>query len=119
MQYARCGPNSVATRPVDADKAEWRPLRLLLDTNVVVAGLLWNGAPRRLIEHAIAGALAAEADVIVTGDRRHLLPLGRHRGIGIVTGSDVITRIGSIPARTHLLPDSRKIHASIPRRPQH
>lgn len=27
--------------------------RLLLDTNVVVAGLLWNGAPRRLLDRAI------------------------------------------------------------------
>jgi hypothetical protein len=30
-----------------------RPLRLVLDTNIVVAGLLWNGAPRRLLEAAI------------------------------------------------------------------
>ena len=28
------------------------PLRLVLDTNIVVAGLLWNGPPRRLIELA-------------------------------------------------------------------
>jgi len=27
--------------------------RLVLDTNVVVAGLLWFGPPRRLIDHAI------------------------------------------------------------------
>lgn len=32
-----------------------QPLRLVLDTNVVVAGLLWNGPPRRLIEMAIEG----------------------------------------------------------------
>lgn len=32
-----------------------RPLRLVLDTNVVVAGLLWHGPPRRLIELAIEG----------------------------------------------------------------
>ena len=31
------------------------PLRLVLDTNIVVAGLLWNGPPRRLIELAIEG----------------------------------------------------------------
>lgn len=28
-------------------------MRLLLDTNVVVAGLLWNGAPRKLLDQAI------------------------------------------------------------------
>jgi putative PIN family toxin of toxin-antitoxin system len=141
------------------------PLRLLLDTNVVVAGLLWNGPPRRLIEYAIGGtsvelfsspelieelrqtlgypkfaarielagtsvqslvetyrdivslaspkivprivmndadddhviaaALAAETDFIVTGDRRHLLPLGSCQGIGIVNVRDIITRIDS------------------------
>ena len=32
-----------------------RPLRRVLDTNIVVAGLLWNGPPRRLIELAIEG----------------------------------------------------------------
>ena len=33
-----------------------RPLRLVLDTNIVVAGFLWSGPPRRLIEWAIEGA---------------------------------------------------------------
>ena len=28
-------------------------MRLLLDTNVVVAGLLWNGAPRKLLDRAV------------------------------------------------------------------
>lgn len=28
-------------------------MRLVLDTNVVVAGLLWHGAPRRLLDSAI------------------------------------------------------------------
>lgn len=28
-------------------------MRLVLDTNVVVAGLLWHGAPRRLLDRAI------------------------------------------------------------------
>jgi putative PIN family toxin of toxin-antitoxin system len=32
-----------------------QPLRLVLDTNVVVAGQLWTGPPRRLIELAIEG----------------------------------------------------------------
>lgn len=29
-----------------------RPLRLVLDTNVLVSAFLWQGAPGRLIEHA-------------------------------------------------------------------
>lgn len=139
------------------------PLRLVLDTNIVVAGLLWNGPPRRLIEkafegetvdlfsspvlidelahtlcyskftariesfgtsiavlvaqytalvslvmpasvprvvandpdddHVIAAAVAARAELIVTGDRKHLLPIGSHQGIAIVTAREVLDRL--------------------------
>jgi putative PIN family toxin of toxin-antitoxin system len=138
------------------------PLRLVLDTNVVVAGLLWNGPPRRLLQaaidgevdlfssavllgelantlgytkftkriesfgtsiaalaaqyaalvslvapasvprvaandadddHVIAAAVAARAELIVTGDRRHLLPIGTHQGIAIVTAREVVDRL--------------------------
>ena len=140
-----------------------QPLRLVLDTNIVVAGLLWNGPPRRLIElaiegetvelysspvlldelahtlgyskfaaridgfgtsiaalvaqytalvnlvvpasvpriivndadddHVVAAAVAARAELIVTGDRKHLLPIGSHQGIAIVTAREVVDRI--------------------------
>jgi uncharacterized protein len=139
------------------------PLRLVLDTNIVVAGLLWNGPPRRLIEwaiegaavelfsssvlldelahtlgyskftkriesfgtsiaalvaqytalvslvapasvprvvandadddHVIAAAVAARAELIVTGDRKHLLPIGTHQGIAIVTAREIVDRL--------------------------
>lgn len=142
-------------------------LRLVLDTNVVVAGLLWNGPPRRLIElafspseharpvaffssavlldelahtlayaklsnriaglgtstsalvahyaalvnlvvpatvprvvdadpdddHVIAAAVAARAELIVTGDRKHLLPMSSHRGIAIIEPAEALRRI--------------------------
>lgn len=140
-----------------------QPLRLVLDTNVVVAGLLWKGPPRQLIEwavqggnlelysspvlldelahtlgygkfsarigafgtsvgalvaqyaalvslvvpasvprvvagdadddHVIAAAAAARAELIVTGDRQHLLPIGTHQGIAIVTARELVDRI--------------------------
>ncbi|MES2991077.1 MAG: putative toxin-antitoxin system toxin component, PIN family [Pseudomonadota bacterium] len=138
-------------------------MRLLLDTNVVVAALLWNGPPRRLLEravdpdveffssrvlidelahtlnyakfaprvngfgttvdqlvahyaalvslvtptalprvvindpdddHVIAAAMAARAALIVTGDRRHLLPMGSHEGIRIVTAGQALASVG-------------------------
>lgn len=141
-----------------------QPLRLVLDTNIVVAGLLWSGPPRRLLEAAIAGdvelysspvlldelahtlghpkfaaridsfgtsitalveqytalvslvapvsvprivandadddhviaaAVAARAKLIVTGDRKHLLPIGSHQGIAIVTAREVVERQGA------------------------
>lgn len=141
-----------------------QPLRLVLDTNVVVSGLLWSGPPRRLLEaamagevqlfssavlldelahtldhpkfaarmeafdtnpaalvaqytalvslvapasvprivtndadddHVIAAAVAARAELIITGDRKHLLPVGAHEGIAIVTAREMLERIGS------------------------
>ena len=144
------------------------PLRLVLDTNVVVAGLLWSGVPRRLMmlamapgttvpavalfssatlvdelahtlayakfarriegagtsgqalvahyaalvhlvapvdvprvvpgdaddDHVIAAAVAARAAWIVTGDRKHLLPLGSHSGIAIIEPAEALLRLG-------------------------
>ena len=140
-----------------------QPLRLVLDTNIVVAGLLWNGPPRCLVEwaidgeavalysspvlldelahtlgyskftgriqtfgtsiealvaqyaalvslvipasvpravvndadddHVIAAAVAARAEFIVTGDRKHLLPIGNHQGVAIVTARELADRL--------------------------
>lgn len=141
-------------------------MRLVLDTNVVVAGLLWSGHPRRLLDLAIdeaaalfsspalldeltrtlrypkfaqrierfgttppaltvqysalvtllsptqvprvvahdadddqvlACALAAQADLIVSGDK-HLLNLGgQYQGIPIVTPGQAVQLIGRWP----------------------
>lgn len=38
-------------------------------------------------------AVAAGATYIVTGDRRHLLPLGIFRGIAIISAVDFLTRV--------------------------
>lgn len=139
-------------------------MRLVLDTNVVVAGLLWTCTPRRLLDraieeaftlysspalidelahtlrypkfvqrierfgttpaalvtqysalvtlvspthvprviehdvnddHVIAAAVAAQANLIVSGDRKHLLPLGSHAGIAIVTPAEALRLIDS------------------------
>ncbi|MCC6659090.1 MAG: putative toxin-antitoxin system toxin component, PIN family [Rhodocyclaceae bacterium] len=98
-------------------------MRLVLDTNVVVAGLLWNGLPNRLIglaiqkavrlyssqilldelaqtprvvandaddDHVLACALAAQADLIVSGDK-HLLGLGgAYQGIRIASPAEAV-----------------------------
>jgi len=32
-------------------------MRLVLDTNIVISGLLWNGPPRRLLDAAIGGTV--------------------------------------------------------------
>ncbi len=40
-------------------------------------------------------ALAANADLIVTGDKKHLLPLGSFRGISIVSLRDFLSSLPS------------------------
>ena len=44
-------------------------------------------------DHVIAAAVAARAELIITGDRRHLLPIGTHQGIAIVTAREVVDGI--------------------------
>lgn len=44
-------------------------------------------------DHVIAAALAAKADVVVSGDR-HLLSMGGFEGLAIVTPAEAVTRIG-------------------------
>lgn len=46
-------------------------------------------------DHVIAAAVAARAELIVTGDRKHLLPIGSHEGIAIVTVREVVERLGA------------------------
>ena len=140
------------------------PIVAVLDTNVVIAGLLWNGPPRSLLvratesddfilatspvlieelvgtlslsrfqkriaeagksteafvsayrdattlvspvavprvvgddiddDHVIAAAVAARARYIVTGDRRHLLPIGMHGNIAIISSRQCLDLVG-------------------------
>ena len=44
-------------------------------------------------DQVIAAAVAARVDLIVTGDRRHLLPIGSHDGIAIVDAGEAVRRI--------------------------
>ena len=44
-------------------------------------------------DHVIAAALAAKADLVVSGDR-HLLSMGSYEGRPIVNAAEAVTRIG-------------------------
>ena len=47
-------------------------------------------------EMVLECALAAEADCIVSGDKRHLLPLEEFRGISIVSPADFLQRLAEV-----------------------
>ena len=44
-------------------------------------------------DQVIAASIAARADLIVSGDRKHLLPLGSHQGIEIIDAAEALRRI--------------------------
>jgi putative PIN family toxin of toxin-antitoxin system len=44
-------------------------------------------------DQVIAAAVTAQADLIVSGDRKHLLPLGKHAGIAIVDAAEALRRL--------------------------
>ncbi len=45
-------------------------------------------------DQVIAAAVAAQADLIISGDRAHVLPLGSHAGIAIVDATEALRLIG-------------------------
>ncbi len=48
-------------------------MRLVLDTNVAVAGLLWNGHPRRLLDLAISGDVTLFSSPALIDELAHAL----------------------------------------------
>lgn len=48
-------------------------MRLVLDTNVVVAGLLWNGHPRHLLNLAIDGGVTLVSSPALINELAHTL----------------------------------------------
>jgi len=44
-------------------------------------------------DQVIAAAVAARANLIVSGTRKHLLPLGSHQGIEIIDAAEAIRRL--------------------------
>jgi uncharacterized protein len=45
-------------------------------------------------DHVIAAALAGTADLIASGDKRALLPMGAYAGIPIVSAREALERLG-------------------------
>ena len=61
-------------------------MRAVLDTNVVVSGLLWQGRPRQLLDAARNGRVEV-----------FTLDLKEYRGIPILTVMDVLNHLVNLP----------------------
>lgn len=46
-------------------------------------------------DHVLAAALAGNADLIASGDKLHVLPLGSYQGIPIVSAREAVQRIAA------------------------
>ncbi len=70
----------------DEARAEMRALSDLVVPTVRLAVITAKESDNRVLECAVAG----NANVIVTGDRKHLLPLRSYAGIPIVSPADFL-----------------------------
>lgn len=52
-------------------------VRLVLDTNTVISGLLWNGPPRRLLEAALNGTVELYTSAVLLAELREVLAYPR------------------------------------------
>lgn len=92
----------VLTRPFAAQRLALigRSAREALADYVEAIGIVEPASVPRVVandaddDQVIAAAVAARAELIVSGDRKHLLPLGSHQGIAIVDAAEAVRRIG-------------------------
>ncbi|MBM3342990.1 MAG: putative toxin-antitoxin system toxin component, PIN family [Betaproteobacteria bacterium] len=52
-------------------------MRLVLDTNTVISGLLWNGPPRKLLDAAISGNVELHTSAVLVTELRDVLAYPR------------------------------------------
>ncbi len=77
-------------------------MRAVLDTNILIAALITKGTPPDVDlspdpkdNPILAAAIAGKADLIVSGDKKHMLALGEVKGIPIVTARDALDRLSN------------------------
>jgi len=79
-------PFSLSPHLVERFGDEMRSISEIVVPDFTLAVITAKESDNRILEVAVAG----KADVIVTGDRRHLLPLGSYAGIPIVSPPDFL-----------------------------
>lgn len=90
------GRQKFATR---LKRAALTPADIVLDLRRVATVVSTPTLVRRVIErdpdddHGLAAAITCRADLIASGDKRDLLPLGSFEGIAIVTANEALKRI--------------------------
>lgn len=96
-------------------------MRVVLDTNVIISGLFWTGAPRRVLDLAAAGRfksltspeLLAELEGVLTEDFG--LPQERAEMVvrDIVAHSEIVTPLGDVEADVRDLGDVKVLACAL------
>ncbi len=87
VRRALIGPKfSLSPDLVDDIEREIRDLSVLVAPTIRLTVITAKDSDNCVLECAVAG----HADLIVTGDRKHLLPLGSFQGIPIVSPADFL-----------------------------
>ena len=71
------------------DITDLRRIATIIDPVPQAAAVPGGHADNRILDCVAA----AEADFLVTGDRRHLLPLGEYEGVKIVTAAEFLSAL--------------------------
>ena len=87
VRRALLGPKfNLSPAVVDAAQQEMRDLSLVVHPAFRLSVITAKESDNRVLECAVAGG----ADVIVTGDRKHLLRFGHYQGIPIISPRDFV-----------------------------
>lgn len=77
-------------------------MRLVLDTNAVISGLLWSGPPRQLLDAAIRGTIEIFTSSILLAELREALAYPRLAQRRSETGSSIDLTVDRYLAIAHL-----------------
>ncbi len=64
-------------------------MRLVLDTNIVASGLLWNGTPARIIDAAQAGAVEIYTSRVLLSELTRILKREKFAQVVAASGLDI------------------------------
>jgi len=71
-------------------------VRVIIDTNVLIAGLLWRGPPHALMEHARIGTLTAVSSANLIAELKDVLGRTKFAMILSATGTSLERMIADV-----------------------
>lgn len=89
-------------------------VRLVLDTNVVVSALIWDGPPKRLLDLAVSGEIALFSSAVLLDELAGVLERGKFSAAlasRAVTPGFLTRRYGAVTTLVGPMPANRAVRA--------